>query len=56
MCFVNGKHFGFRHFDVLLLCGWGDRALQECNPSAQTVRELQESILRSGEAGPDFCF
>jgi len=35
MWFVNGKISEIWHFEVECSCGWEDRALQECNPSAQ---------------------
>jgi len=28
------------------LCGWGDRALQECNLSTQSARALQQALPR----------
>jgi hypothetical protein len=35
MCVVNGNVAKFAPLGVGWMCGWEDRALQECNPSAQ---------------------
>ena len=34
MCVVNGNVAGFSQLGVGWMCGWEDRALQECNLSA----------------------
>jgi hypothetical protein len=36
MCVVNGNVAKSSFLGVEWLCGWEDRALQECNPSAQS--------------------
>jgi len=39
MCVVNGNLVKIASLGVGWLCGWEDRALQECNPSAQPSLE-----------------
>lgn len=39
MCVVNGNVAKFVLLGVGWMCGWEDRALQECNPSAQSSVE-----------------
>ena len=41
MCVVNGKVVKFSLLGAGWVCGWEDRALQECNLSAQPSLECE---------------
>jgi hypothetical protein len=56
---INRRPVFFYPACAILFCGWGDRALQECNLSTQRLaRALQESIAPSPLArdGSGFLF